>query len=110
MRHIRIPYRYNSIDGLGAGSKSQVNTNHEIEELIKVKDAKGEPYSKTEIDLLNQYEGWGGQGKAAPTGEGLLYEFYTPDYIVDLMWKLAYKHGYTGGTVLEPSIATGRLI
>jgi len=41
----------------------------------------------------------------------VLYEFFTPDYIVDMMWKLAYKNGFDNtGTVLEPSIATGRLI
>jgi type I restriction-modification system DNA methylase subunit len=41
----------------------------------------------------------------------VLYEFFTPEYIVELMWELAYKYGYDKtGSILEPSIATGRLI
>jgi hypothetical protein len=40
-----------------------------------------------------------------------LYEFYTPDFVVDLMWELAFRYGFNEkGTILEPSIATGRLI
>ncbi len=94
--------------GLGA-SEVQIKINRDIEAFIKKTDAAGEKYSEKDIEFINQYEGWGGQGKAS-SGEGLLYEFFTPDYIVDLMWKLAYRYGYDGGSVLEPSIATGRLI
>ena len=84
--------------------------NIEIEEFIKEKDKKKETYSKDDIDFIQQYEGSGGQGSKGATGEGLLYEFYTPDYICELMYDLAVKYGYDGGSILEPSIATGRLI
>jgi hypothetical protein len=55
------------------------------------------------------YEGAGGLGSRGASGEGVLYEFYTPDYVVNLMWELARYHGFDGkGTVLEPSVATGK--
>jgi len=88
---------------------TQHQLNLEIETFIHNKDANAEPYSPEDKTFINQYEGSGGQGKEGATGEGLLYEFYTPDYIVELMWKLALKYGYDGGNVIEPSCATGRL-
>jgi type I restriction-modification system DNA methylase subunit len=111
-------YHYNnSNNGLGnipttdfstqIKGKTQVKINNEIESLIDTKT----DFSKEEIEFMYQhYEGSGGQGSKGATGEGLLYEFFTPDYICELMWKLAIKHGYDGGNVLEPSCATGRLI
>jgi hypothetical protein len=94
-----------------ASKTSQHSLNQQIEEIIRKKDAAGEEYSREDIALLQQYEGSGGQGSKGATGEGLLYEFFTPDYIVDLMWGLAERYGFTGdGTVLEPSAATGRLL
>jgi len=87
----------------------QHQVNKEIEQFIAAKDKRGEPYSSEDIEFISQYQGSGGQGKEGATGEGLLYEFYTPDYLVELMWELARHYGYTGGNVLEPSCATGRL-
>ena len=40
----------------------------------------------------------------------ILYEFYTPDYVCNLMHSLALTYGYDGGTILEPSVATGKII
>jgi type I restriction-modification system DNA methylase subunit len=92
-------------------SKNQYQLNTEIAAFILDKDNRKEGYSKADIDFIVQYEGSGGQGKKGATGEGILYEFYTPEYIVDLMWQLAFHHGFEKDeTVLEPSIATGRLI
>ena len=90
--------------------KSQHKLNQEIEAFIKQKDSKEESYSQADIDFIQLYEGSGGQGSKGAKGEGLLYEFYTPDYICELMYDLAVKHGYDGGPVLEPAIATGRII
>lgn len=59
-------------------------------------------------EIYKNNEGAGGQKGA--TGEGILHEFFTPQYIADAMWKLAEKYGYDGGMVLEPSCGTGRLI
>lgn len=90
---------------------NQLALNKKIEELIRSKDAKAESYSKDDQKLIVQYEGSGGQGSKGATGEGVLYEYYTPDYICELMWKLAYRYGYKPtGTVLEPSVGTGNML
>lgn len=94
-----------------AKSVNQYTLNKQIEAFIREKDSKKESYSQDDISFIQKYEGSGGQGSKGATGEGVLYEFFTPDYIVELMWKLAYKYGFDkNGTVLEPSIATGRII
>jgi len=82
--------------------------NKAIRELIITKDKNKESYTKEDLLLLSQYEGKGGMGSKGEKGEGLLYEFYTPEYIVEQMWALANFHGFTKGNVLEPSFATGR--
>ncbi len=92
-------------------AKNQYQLNQEIEAFIRDKDSRNERFSRADIDFISGYEGSGGQGSKGARGEGVLYEFYTPDFVVDLMWELAYRYGFDGkGTVLEPSIATGRLI
>ena len=91
--------------------KNQHTLNDEIALFITEKDKKKESYSESDIAYIKQYEGSGGQGKQGATGEGLLYEFFTPYYVCELMWELAYRHGFDKtGTVLEPSCATGRLL
>lgn len=90
--------------------ENQHTLNKKIESFIAEKEHRKESFSKEDIAFIQQYEGSGGQGSKGASGEGLLYEFYTPDYLVELMWELSWKYGYDGGNVLEPSIATGRLI
>jgi hypothetical protein len=91
--------------------KNQYQLNKEIESFIKDKDSRNESYSRTDIEFIQKHEGSGGQGSKGATGEGILYEFFTPGYVVKLMWELAFRYGFDkSGTVLEPSIATGRLI
>ena len=91
--------------------KNQYQLNQEIESFIQDKDKRSESYSPADIEFIQKYEGSGGQGSKGAKGEGILYEFYTPDYVVKLMWELAFRYGFDkSGTVLEPSIATGRLI
>lgn len=89
--------------------RNQHELNQHIEELIASRK-QGEAFSDDEKVLLRRYSGSGGQGKHGATGEGVLYEFYTPDWVCDWMWQMAYYYGYDGGTVLEPSCATGELI
>ena len=90
---------------------NQFELNQQIELFIRDKDRNGEKYSADDINFIQKYEGSGGQGSKGASGEGLLYEFYTPDYIVYWIWQLAYRYGFDrNGTVFEPSIATGRLI
>ncbi len=89
---------------------NQYELNNEIEDFVKVLGDKRANYNSSDLDYIRQYTGAGGQGKHGAKGEGLLYEFYTPDYICELMYKQALAHGYDGGAVLEPSIATGNII
>ena len=84
--------------------------NHQIEELIDKKEALHQKFTASEISFISQYEGSGGQGKQGASGQGLLHEFFTPEFVVDLMWELARHYGYDDGHVLEPSIGTGRMI
>jgi type I restriction-modification system DNA methylase subunit len=86
----------------------QLNT--EIENFIAERDASGGEYSTTDIAYIQQYSGSGGLASKGARGVEILYEFYTPDYVCDLMHSLAQTYGYDGGTILEPSAATGKLI
>lgn len=90
---------------------NQFELNKQIQQLILKKDKACETYSFDEKKFIAQYEGSGGQGSKGATGEGVLYEFFTPDFVCELMWKLAYRYGFkAGGTVLEPSVGTGNLL
>jgi hypothetical protein len=91
--------------------KVKGGTRLEIEALVRDKAAKGESFTPQELAFVRNYEGAGGQGSKGATGQGVLYEFYTPTYIGEWMWKLAYRYGFDPkGTVLEPSVGTGRLL
>jgi type I restriction-modification system DNA methylase subunit len=90
---------------------NQFELNKQIQQLILKNDKAGETYSFDEKKFIAQYEGSGGQGSKGATGEGVLYEFFTPDFVCELMWKLAYRYGFkAGGSVLEPSVGTGNLL
>jgi len=90
---------------------NQFELNKEIEQLIQKKDKAKQDYSEKDKKFIAQYEGSGGQGSKGATGEGVLYEFFTPDFVCELMWKLAYRYGFkAGGSVLEPSVGTGNLL
>lgn len=84
-----------------------------IEHFIAAKDKSKEAYTAGDIHHIQQYEGMGKQGRDWSTkevGEGILYEYFTPPYVVELMWELAWYYGYESGTILEPSIGTGRML
>jgi type I restriction-modification system DNA methylase subunit len=90
---------------------NQFELNKQIQQFILQKDKNAESYSTADRKFIAQYEGSGGQGSKGATGEGVLYEFFTPDFICELMWKLAYRSGFkAGGSVLEPSVGTGNLL
>jgi hypothetical protein len=88
--------------------------NKEAEALLdrKWNDAP-DSFTSEELELLRQYSGAGGLDEyfmeaGEKLHEGSLYEFYTPDLVIQKMWGLAYKYGYNNGPVLEPSIGVGR--
>jgi type I restriction-modification system DNA methylase subunit len=89
---------------------NQHHLNQEIERFITERDASGGEYSPSDMAYIQQYGGSGGLASKGARGMEILYEFYTPDYVCDLMHALATAYGYDGGTVLEPSAATGKLI
>jgi len=70
-------------------------------------------FTSEELELLKQYSSAGGLDEyfmeaGEKLHEGSLYEFYTPELIIQKMWGLAYKYGYDNGPVLEPAIGIGR--
>ncbi len=87
----------------------QVSLNKRIEQFLAEKKLSKKAFTAEEIAFIQSYEGSGGQAGKGATGQGLLHEFYTPDYVVELLWELANRFGYDGGSILEPSVATGRM-
>jgi uncharacterized protein YqiB (DUF1249 family) len=90
--------------------QSQHELNKEIEAFIDEKDKKGESILGLDRVFISQYTGSGGLIKEGASGRGVLYEYYTPDEVVKKMWGLAYKYGYDGGSILEPSVGTGNFL
>jgi hypothetical protein len=65
--------------------------------------------TEADKDLLRQYEGAGGLNEAEKTTHGTLYEFYTPQKVVDKVWTLVDKYKpHANKDVIEPSAGTGR--
>jgi len=86
--------------------QSKKYTKEEIEKLVKSKDT----FTEEEKNILRQYEGAGGDKNA--TGRGILDEYYTPQKIVDSIWRLIGNNYQVGDTdrILEPSVGTGRFL
>lgn len=89
---------------------SRIDLNADIVAMLDRKEALKESYSLSEIEFIQQYTGLGGLASQGETKRGILYEYYTPVPIVKKMWGLAYKHGFVSGTILEPSVGTGRFL
>ncbi|MDO9184488.1 MAG: DUF1249 domain-containing protein [Bacteroidia bacterium] len=90
--------------------QSQHELNKEIEAFIEKKDKEGSSFNEEEKNYIRQYTGSGGLIKEGAAGRGVLYEYYTPDVVVQKMWGMAFKYGYDGGSVLEPSVGTGNFL
>lgn len=58
--------------------------------------------------LLAQYEGAGGLGEKEASAAGVLSEFYTPEPVIQSVWRLVDAYHPDAQTVLEPSAGTGR--
>lgn len=85
--------------------------NAHCEAFLNYKQSKGEPYSAMEIEDLSTYGGHGGTetgNKNKSTAASS--EYYTPAFVCEWMWRLAYAHGFSGGTVLDPAAGTGAFI
>lgn len=88
--------------------KRQLEVNEKVKDLITRKGTDRSQYSADELALLALFEGAGGLDKS---GAGILDQFFTPDFIVEKMFEIAYKNGFTKeGKVLEPASGSGRFI
>jgi hypothetical protein len=94
--------------GIDFKYKNQFEVNKAIEELIDSKDF--EEFTPSERNFIGYYAGYGGLQSMGAKGKGLLYEYFTPTEIAKKMWGLAYKYGFKGGKVLEPSCGIGEFI
>lgn len=88
-------------------SKKQKALNDRAISVLQELEASGAVPTPAQLDDLQQYAGRGGLGEK---GRGLLYEFYTPRPIVAAMWAMAQRNGFEGGSILEPSVGTGRFL
>lgn len=110
-RMTKTDYSYKYFKGVHALYKNPYLINKAIEELLDQK-SNGE-LDSDEKAFLKYYTGYGGLEKfmeEETANKGLLYEYYTPNKITEKMWGLAYKYGYKGGSVLEPSCGIGEFI
>lgn len=85
-----------------SGTKNE-NSIDDILQLVR----EGHRLTDNERLILRGYQGNGGKKVHE---RGVLDEFYTPDYICDIMYRLAIKYGYCNGDILEPSCATGNIV
>ncbi|GMO51855.1 MAG: hypothetical protein Pg6C_16900 [Treponemataceae bacterium] len=82
-----------------------------VREQVKELLASKTDAEMTEADkaLLRQYEGAGGLAEKGASNHGTLYEFYTPQKVVDKVWSLVDKYNPNPNKeVIEPSAGTGR--
>lgn len=90
---------------LGRRSLSEIRK--EILTLLETK--KDEEFTEEDKKLLAQYEGAGGLGEENSSASGTLYEYYTPQKVVDKVWQLVDKYlPQTNKTVIEPSAGIGK--
>jgi ppGpp synthetase/RelA/SpoT-type nucleotidyltranferase len=89
--------------------KNQYEVNQLIELMIDEKGTDANMYTTMEQSFLQRYSGMGGLQKYGATGKGILWEYYTPKNIADIMWQLAYKHKSVESfdKVLENSVGVG---
>jgi type I restriction-modification system DNA methylase subunit len=94
-------------------SKKQFGRNKEIATMIANGEKMilaGKTISEQAANTIQEYTGAGGLIKEGANERGILYEYYTPYPIIEAMWALAYKHGFTSGHILEPSCGVGRFL
>lgn len=97
--------------GVNNAYKNAYELNRAIEELL---DTKESGFTSEEKVFMSSYSGYGGLDKIGKFSQEelktILYEFYTPRKVVEKMWGLAYKHGFKGGSIIEPASGIGEFI
>jgi nitrite reductase/ring-hydroxylating ferredoxin subunit len=94
--------------------QQELALNRKIERFIQEKQT---PYTNEDRYFINQYTGYGGLVDVAPEEVGVLYEYYTPEILIDYTWACALNHykAYLNDnikpfSVLEPSAGVGRFL
>ena len=92
--------------------KNQFEVNQLIESMIDEKGMDNNMYTTIEQSFLQRYSGMGGLQKYGATGKGILWEYYTPKNVANVMWQLAYKHKSVSKfeRVLENSVGVGTFV
>ena len=87
--------------------------NKQIEELVEKKGDDSTKYTDEEKNLLRQYTGSGGLETSGAEGRGLLDEYFTPEKVVNLTWRLVGEQTDLTKSlleILEPSIGIGSFL
>ena len=92
--------------------KNQYKVTQFIESMIDEKGMDSNNYTTIEKSFLQRYSGIGGLQKYGAKGKGIMWEYYTPKNVADIMWKLAYKHKSVSkfDRVLENSVGVGAFV
>ncbi len=103
---------------IASGSVTQdlnSSLSHTKKQLTEIRSKCREILKKTDSEIteddkkiLSQYEGAGGLNESNRSVNGVLNEFYTPQNLVDKVWKLVDHYALDAKTVLEPSSGTGK--
>jgi hypothetical protein len=95
-------------DVRGRGVRSSIkDVREQVKKLLAEK--KDDEFTEEDKELLRQYEGGGGLAEEGATLHGTLYEYYTPQKVVDKVWSLVDKYNPSPDKdVIEPSAGTGR--
>ena len=96
-----------SSGGTRRGRRTLSEIRKECLELLSTK--KDDEFTEEDKKILAQYEGAGGLGEENSSASGTLYEYYTPQKVVDKVWQLVDKYlPQTNKTVIEPSAGIGK--
>jgi hypothetical protein len=102
-----VPETTNSVTKTDYANEFELNK--AIEALLdkKWKDSP-ESFSADELEFIKGYTGYGGLDKYGTISIGSLFEYFTPETVIEKMWGLAYKYGYKDGPICEPSCGPGQ--
>ena len=83
-----------------------------LDENVKTfENAKDVVLSPEAKAFIKNYSGYGGLTKFGEISVGSMFEFFTPKKVIEKMWALAYKYGYSAdGSILETSVGTGEFL
>jgi hypothetical protein len=89
---------------------NEFELNKAIESLLDKK--WNDIFSEDELTFIKAYTGYGGLDEFVMKGGGkidvkALFEYFTPDKVIEKMWGLAYRYGYKDGPICEPSLGIG---